>query len=166
VVLLKEKLADRYLPIWIRPAEADVLAVKLQGISVPRPLTHDFIRTILESLSASVKSVCITKLDNDIFYAKVTLISNDKPLEIDCRPSDALALAVRVDAPIFAEEQVLKKAGVTGPIEPPPEHKSLDVLKSRYARREITKVEYQLLKGVLSDIVQRRNPTIVIPDAE
>jgi len=152
VAILKEKSAERYLPIWIGPAEADAIAVKLLGISVPRPLTHDFMRTIVESLSASVKCVCITKLDNDTFYAKATLISNDRPLEIDCRPSDALALAIRVDAQIFAEEQVLKKAGITGPIESPPEHTSLDVLKSRYARREITKVEYQLLKAALSGL--------------
>ncbi|MFC1943747.1 bifunctional nuclease domain-containing protein [Chloroflexota bacterium] len=176
VVILREKMADRYLPIWIGPTEADAIAVKLQGISVPRPLTHDFIRTILESLSASVKSACINKLDNDCFFAKVTLISNNEPIEIDCRPSDALALAVRVNAPIFVEERVLNKAGIlldpeTGKpmegsvdfpqgdtateaerMELPTEttETPLTVLKLRYAKGEITKEEYDQVRRDLS----------------
>jgi hypothetical protein len=112
VVILKEKAADRYLPIWIGPAEADAIAVKLQGASVPRPLTHDLLSSVVETLGASVKSIIVNDLKNDTFYAKIILNVDGKQLEVDSRPSDALALAVRVDVPIFVEDSVLDKAGI------------------------------------------------------
>jgi len=112
VVILKEKMADRYLPIWIGPAEADAIAVSLQGVTVPRPLTHDLLRTVIDALGAKVNSIIVCDLKNDTFYAKVILNVNGTQLEIDSRPSDALALAVRAEAPIYAEETVLDKAGV------------------------------------------------------
>jgi hypothetical protein len=112
VVILKEKAADRYLPIWIGPAEADAIAVKLQDISVPRPLTHDLLCSVLEALGAVVSFIVVSDLRNDTFYAKIILNVDGKYLEIDSRPSDALALAVRVKVPIFAEESVLDKAGI------------------------------------------------------
>jgi len=112
VVILKEKTADRYLPIWIGPAEADAIAVRLQGVSVPRPLTHDLLRSVIDALGASVNSIIVSDLRNDTFFAKVILNINGGQLEIDSRPSDALALAVRTDVPIYAEESVLDKAGV------------------------------------------------------
>jgi len=112
VVILKEKEGERYLPCWIGPAEADAIAVKMQGVSVPRPLTHDFVCTIINTLGATVKSAIIDKLKDDTFYAKVVVIVNKKQIEIDCRPSDALAVAVRVNVPIFTDEKVLNKAGI------------------------------------------------------
>jgi len=112
VVILKEKIADRYLPIWIGPAEADAIAVCLQGVTVPRPLTHDLLRSVIDSLGATVNSIIVCDLKNDTFFAKVILNVNGGQLEIDSRPSDALALAVRVEVPIYAEETVLDKAGV------------------------------------------------------
>jgi len=112
VVILKEKDSDRYLPIWIGPAEADAIAVKLQDLSVPRPLTHDLLRTVIDTLGGSVKHILVSDLQNDTFYAKITIQSNGDSKEIDCRPSDAVALAVRVQVPIFVEEAVLDKAGV------------------------------------------------------
>jgi bifunctional DNase/RNase len=113
VVILKEKESDRYLPIWIGPAEADAIAVRLQEVSVARPLTHDLLRSVLETLGAQVTRVVVNDLANDTFYAKIILdIDGRPPLEIDARPSDAIALAVRVQVPIFAEETVLEKAGV------------------------------------------------------
>ena len=112
VVILKEKMADRYLPIWIGPAEADAIAVKLQGVSVPRPLTHDLLRSLIDALGASVNSVIVNDLKNDTFYAKITLDVDGGQMEVDSRPSDALALAVRVEAPIYVEESVLDKAGI------------------------------------------------------
>ena len=112
VVILKEKVSDRYLPIWIGPAEADAIAVKLQDVTVPRPLTHDLLRSMLESLGAAVSHIVVTDLNNDTFYAKVIIKSNGKEIEVDSRPSDAIALAVRTQAPIFAHEGVLDKAGV------------------------------------------------------
>jgi len=112
VVILKEKLAKRYLPIWIGPAEADAIAVKLQGVTVPRPLTHDLLSSVIDSLGAAIDSIIVSDLKSDTFYAKIILSVNGEQMEIDSRPSDALALAVRTDAPIFAEEAVLDKAGI------------------------------------------------------
>jgi len=112
VVILKEKMADRYLPIWIGPSEADAIAVKLQGVNVPRPLTHDLLRLVIDTLGAHVNSVIVTDLKNDTFYAKITLEVDGGQMEVDSRPSDALALAVRVEAPIYVEESVLDKAGI------------------------------------------------------
>ncbi|MSQ11244.1 MAG: bifunctional nuclease family protein [Dehalococcoidia bacterium] len=112
VVILKEKGANRYLPIWIGPAEADAIAVRLQEVSVPRPLTHDLLKSVISTLGASPRHVLVCDLQNDTFFAKIVLEANNKPVEIDARPSDALALAVRFNVPIFADEQVLEKASV------------------------------------------------------
>ncbi len=112
VVILKEKIADRYLPIWIGPAEADAIAVKLQDVNVPRPLTHDLLRSVIDVLGATIDSIIVSDLKNDTFYAKIILNVDGKQMEVDSRPSDALALAVRVGVPIFAEDVVLDKAGI------------------------------------------------------
>jgi len=115
VVILKEKDGERYLPIWIGPAEADSIAIKLQDVAVPRPLTHDLLRSAIESLGARVTSIIVNDLRNDTFYAKLILIVDGKDMEIDSRPSDAIALAVRVEVPIYADESVLDKAGILLP---------------------------------------------------
>jgi hypothetical protein len=112
VVILKEKDADRYLPIWIGPAEADAIAVRLQEVQVARPLTHDLLRAVLDQLGATVNYVLVNDLSNDTFYARIMIHVDGKDLEIDSRPSDAIALAVRAQVPIFADESVLEKAGV------------------------------------------------------
>jgi uncharacterized protein len=112
VVILKEKTAERYLPIWIGPSEADAIAVKLQGVSVPRPLTHDLLVSVIDALGATINSIIVNDLRNDTFYAKILLNVDGEQMEVDSRPSDALALAVRADVPIFAEEAVLDKAGI------------------------------------------------------
>ena len=112
VVILKEKEAERYLPIWIGPAEADAIAVKLQEHQVPRPLTHDLLGNIIGALGAAVSSIIVCDLRNDTFFAKIILAVDGNQIEIDSRPSDAIALAVRVKVPIFAEEIVLDKAGI------------------------------------------------------
>ena len=95
VVILKEKLAGRYLPIWIGPAEADAIAVKLQEVAVPRPLSHDLLRSVISSLGATVSRIIVNDLRNDTFFAKIMLVADGKQVEIDSRPSDAIALAVR-----------------------------------------------------------------------
>jgi len=112
VVMLKEKTAERYLPIWIGPAEADAIAVKLQGVTVPRPLTHDLLRSVINTLGATINSIIVSDLRNDTFFAKVILNVDEGQMEIDSRPSDALALAVRAEVPIYAEEAVLDKASI------------------------------------------------------
>jgi len=112
VVILKEKMARRYLPIWIGPAEADAIAVKLQGVTVPRPLTHDLLSSVIDSLGATIDSIVVSDLKSDTFYATIILNVDGEQIEIDSRPSDALALAVRAEVPIYAEEAVLDKAGI------------------------------------------------------
>jgi len=112
VVILKEKMAERYLPIWIGPAEADAIAVKLQSVTVPRPLTHDLLHSIIAALGATINSIIVSDLKNDTFYAKIILNVDGGQMEVDSRPSDALALAVRAEVPIYAEEAVLDKASI------------------------------------------------------
>jgi len=112
VVILKEKVSERYLPIWIGPAEADAIAVKLQGATVPRPLTHDLLRSVIDALGATIDYILVNDLKSDTFYAKVVLSIDGKQFEIDSRPSDALALAVRADVSVYADEAVLDKAGI------------------------------------------------------
>jgi len=112
VVILKEKMARRYLPIWIGPAEADAIAVKLQGVNVPRPLTHDLLSLVIDSLGATIDSIIVSDLKSDTFYAKIILNVDGEQMEIDSRPSDALALAVRAEVPIYVDEAVLDKAGI------------------------------------------------------
>ena len=112
VVILKEKDSDRFLPIWIGPAEADAIAVRLQDVQVARPLTHDLLRSAIEQLGAAISHIIVNELSNDTFFAKIMRHVDGKDMEIDSRPSDAIALAVRVQAPIYADESVLDKAGV------------------------------------------------------
>jgi len=105
VVMLKERAAERYLPIWIGPAEADAIVVKLQGATVPRPLSHDLLHSVIGVLGATLNSIVINDLRSDTIYAKIILNVDDGQMEIDSRPSDALALAVRTDSPSMLRNQ-------------------------------------------------------------
>jgi uncharacterized protein len=112
VVILKETERDRYLPIWIGPWEASAIAMKLQGLAPERPLTHDLFATTLEELGIRIDRVVISDLADETFHARLILEGSGKRVEIDARPSDALALAVRTAVPIFAAESVLDQAGL------------------------------------------------------
>ncbi|MSQ34196.1 MAG: bifunctional nuclease family protein [Dehalococcoidia bacterium] len=112
VVILKQKDADRYLPIWIGQPEADAITVKLHEVAVPRPLTHDLFQSMLNELGARIEHIIVSGLDHDTFFAKIMVAVNGRSVAIDSRPSDALALAVRAKVPIYVEEAVLEKAGV------------------------------------------------------
>ena len=112
VVILRVKDSDRYLPIWIGPAEADSIALKLQDVSVPRPLTHDLLYSVITALGATINHIVVSDLTEDTFYAKIVLQHNGTNMEVDSRPSDAIALAVRTQIPIYAEDSVIDKAGV------------------------------------------------------
>jgi len=112
VVILKEQTRDRYLPIWIGPWEASAIAMRLQGLAPERPLTHDLFATTLGVLGAKVERVTIAALAEETFHARIVLTAGDRRLEIDSRPSDALALAVRLSVPIFAAADVLEQAGL------------------------------------------------------
>ena len=112
VVILKEDKTERYLPIWIGNAEADAIAVKLQGISVPRPMTHDLLYSMISALGAKVDFIVVNDLHDDTFFAKISVTTNGSNIEIDSRPSDAIAIAVRAGVSIYAEESVLDKAAI------------------------------------------------------
>src|SRR5918994_3694999 len=112
VVILKEKESDRYLLIWIGPSEAEAIAMRLGEVAPPRPQTHDLMRSIIESLEAQVSYVLVNDLNNDTFYARIVIDANGRTVEIDSRTSDAIALAVRAQVPIYAEESVLERAGI------------------------------------------------------
>jgi bifunctional DNase/RNase len=112
VVILKEKESERYLLIWIGPAEAEAIAMRLGDVQPPRPQTHDLMVNLIESLEARVSHVLVNDLNNDTFYARIVLEVNGRTVEIDSRTSDAIALAVRTQVPIYAEETVLERAGI------------------------------------------------------
>jgi len=112
VVILREANSERYLPIWIGSWEAQSIAMRLQGVEAERPLTHDLLATVLDDLSVSVRQVVVSDLSDETFRARIVLVQGGSDHEIDARPSDAIALAVRVSAPIFATEAVLDRAGV------------------------------------------------------
>jgi uncharacterized protein len=114
VVILKESEHDRYLPIWIGPWEASAIAMKLQGLTADRPLTHDLFATALENLGVRVDRVVISTLAEETYHARLHLERDGTMFEIDSRPSDALALAVRTGGRIFASEAVLEQAELGG----------------------------------------------------
>ena len=112
IVLLKTAEANKFLPIWIGHPEAAAILMKLQGATAPRPLTHDLLVNILGELDVEIVRVTVTELRENTFYASITVQQNGSEMEIDSRPSDALALAVRVSAPIFAAEDVIEESAI------------------------------------------------------
>jgi bifunctional DNase/RNase len=112
IVLLKETQGERYLPIWIGAVEATAIAFALQGVQTPRPMTHDLLRDIMRETKIQVERVLISDLVDSTFFAVIRMASNGQTAEVSSRPSDAIALAVRIDAPIFAAEEVLEQAGI------------------------------------------------------
>jgi uncharacterized protein len=112
VVILKETERDRYLPIWIGPWEASAIAMKLQGLAADRPLTHDLFAAALEGLGARVDRVIISSLAEETFHARLLLEHQGRTIEVDARPSDSLALAVRAGGRIFVVESVLEQAAL------------------------------------------------------
>ena len=107
IVLLKTADGNRYLPIWIGHPEAAAILMKLQGASAPRPLTHDLLRDLLHNLEVEVEAIVITELVDSIFYAEIRMRRDGRPYIVSSRPSDAIALAVRIGTPIHAEESLL-----------------------------------------------------------
>ena len=112
VVILKSTKQERYLFIWIAHPEAYAIAVELQGTTSPRPLTHDLLKNVITELGAKIVSIVISDLIDEIYYARIVLDVAGRHVEVDSRPSDAIALAVRAKTPIYVEESVLERAGV------------------------------------------------------
>ena len=112
IVILKDKEGKRTLPIWVDVFEASAIAMELKGMVAPRPLTHDLIKSIIEGLQGRVTQVCVHDLRDNTFFAKIIISRGKKKVNIDARPSDALALALRTRVPIYVSEEVLE--GVSG----------------------------------------------------
>src|SRR4051812_48070149 len=112
IVLLKTADGNKFLPIWIGHPEAAAILMKLQGATTPRPMTHDLMSDLLSQLDAQIVRITVTELRENTFYARITLQQNGSEIEIDSRPSDAIALAVRSDAPIFAADQVIEESAI------------------------------------------------------
>jgi bifunctional DNase/RNase len=112
VVILKEKVNDRYLPIWIGQFEANAIAMRIQGMAPERPITHDLMSTTFGELGISVSRIVVTALSEEVFFARLHLQQNGREVDVDSRPSDAIALAVRFECPIFVAADVLDRAGV------------------------------------------------------
>jgi bifunctional DNase/RNase len=121
IVILKSDEGDRILPIWVGPFEAQAIAMKRENVSTPRPMTHDLLDSLLRSLRAAVEKVVINDLRDNTFYALIHLRTPGGPLAVDSRPSDAIALALRADAPIFVEPAVLDKSAAVDALKKPEE---------------------------------------------
>ena len=112
IVLLKTVEGNRFLPIWIGHPEAAAILMKLQNAATPRPMTHDLVTEILEQIGAQVVRVAVTELRESTFYAQVTIQQDGSEIEVDSRPSDAIALAVRAEAPIFVADEVIEESAI------------------------------------------------------
>jgi uncharacterized protein len=114
IVVLKDVGSDTVLPIWVGVYEANAIAMEIEKVTTPRPMTHDLIRNLLTGLNAHVHKIVVNELRDDTFYAVIWMERDGKIISIDSRPSDALAVALRVDCPIFVEEEVLKSSKKAG----------------------------------------------------
>ncbi len=112
IIVLKEVENDSVLPIWVGVFEANAIALEIEKVSPPRPMTHDLLKNAIVGLGATVERVVVTELRNDTFFAAIWATRNGEPLVIDSRPSDAIALAMRTDCPIFVNEEVLKSSRI------------------------------------------------------
>ncbi|MCK4575765.1 bifunctional nuclease family protein [candidate division WOR-3 bacterium] len=113
IIFLKEIDGDMVLPIWIGAPEANAIAMELEGIKPVRPLTHDLLRDILNGINIRVLKVVVSKIENDTFFATIVLEMDNDLFEIDARPSDSIALALRMKVPIYVEEEVMEKSGTS-----------------------------------------------------
>src|SRR6184192_4064359 len=112
IVLLKTAEGNKFLPIWIGHPEAAAILMKLQSASTPRPMTHDLVTDMLDQLGAQVVRITVTELRENTFYAQITVQQDGREIEVDSRPSDAIALAIRAEAPIFAADRVIEESAI------------------------------------------------------
>jgi len=110
IVILKDESEDRVLPIWVGIFEANAIALRIEEIETPRPMTHDLLRNLLESLQAQVVKIVVSDLKDNTYFARIHLMVSGEMREVDARPSDAIALALRSEAPIYVEQQVLEQS--------------------------------------------------------
>jgi len=110
IVILRDNKGDNVLPIWVGSPEANAIALQIENVATPRPMTHDLLRNVIQDLKGEVQKIVVCDLKENTFYAMIYLLVNEEVVAIDARPSDAIALAVRVKAPIFVEETVMSEA--------------------------------------------------------
>ena len=148
IVLLKTTDGNKFLPIWIGHPEAAAILMKLQGATTPRPMTHDLVTDMLDQLEAQVVRITVTELKESTFYASITVQQNGSEVEIDSRPSDAIALAVRVDAPIFAADDVIAESAIEFEGEEVDEEQlEAEVLKFRSFLEDVTPDQFVVENG-------------------
>jgi bifunctional DNase/RNase len=119
IIVLKDVASETVMPIWVGIFEANAIAIEIEKVAMPRPMTHDLTRNLMRHLNARLERVVISELNDDTFFATLWLRQGDEPLAIDARPSDAIALALRADCPIYVTEEVMQaaKLNTTGPAE-------------------------------------------------
>jgi uncharacterized protein len=110
IIILRDKDGQRVLPIWVGVFEANAIALQIENVATPRPMTHDLLRNVISDLKADIQKIVVSDLKENTFYALIHLMANGEPLAIDARPSDAIALALRAKAPIFVEDRVIDHA--------------------------------------------------------
>lgn len=150
VVILKETTGERHLPIWIGAYEAEAIAMELQGVAAARPLPYDLMKAMIGDMGGSVDRILVTDLSQDVFYARIVIRQNGRYVEIDSRPSDAIALAVRAHVPILVDESVMDRAGVT--LNGDEETEGEEASASRSAMESTERVDDEEL-GVFRDFI-------------
>ena len=148
IVLLKTAEGNKFLPIWIGHPEAAAILMKLQSQSVPRPMTHDLLSDMLEQLGAQVVRITVTELRENTFYAQITVTQDGTEIEVDSRPSDAIALAIRAEAPIFAADRVIEESAIEFEGEDVDEEKlEAEVAKFKHFLDEVTPEDFVVEDG-------------------
>jgi len=159
IVILKQVDKERYLPIWIGLYEAEAITIALQEIKVARPQTHDLLKTLIQSLNANLVQVEVVSLSEDVFYGTLILDVDGTHHEVDCRPSDALALAARSHVPILISEDVMVQAGIV------PEEDISDEEAGESEENETAEVQENNL-GVFEDFLQDFDIDDLTPDSD
>ena len=148
IVLLKAVDTNKFLPIWIGHPEAAAILMKLQGASTPRPMTHDLLFDMLGELDVACSRVSVTELRENTFYAQITVVQDGQEIDVDSRPSDAIALAIRAEAPIFAADDVIAESAIEFEGEEVDEEQlEAEVLKFRSFLDEVTPDQFVVENG-------------------
>jgi uncharacterized protein len=148
IVLLKTADGNKFLPIWIGHPEAAAILMKLQSQSVPRPMTHDLLSDMLEQLGAQVVRITVTELRENTFYAQITVTQDGTEIEVDSRPSDAIALAIRAEAPIFAADRVIEESAIEFEGEEvDPDQLEAEVARFKHFLDEVTPDQFAEVEG-------------------
>ena len=147
IVLLKTADGNKFLPIWIGHPEAAAILMKLQGASTPRPMTHDLISEMLSELEVNCTRVAVTELRENTFYAEITIQQDGSEIDVDSRPSDAIALAIRADAPIFAANQVIEESAIEFEEDAEPSDEDIEAKVSEFKQFLDTVTPEQFAEG-------------------